>query len=70
MAAELPRTPAGLWEVCWAERLAAGELDLSPIVGRFHDCGTPAELALARRAAGDLDADLGLGFDLDPAVDL
>ena len=60
VAAGLPSSPAGLWEVCWAELAERDELELVQIAGRFHDCGTFAELEVARRFAGDLpDPDPG-----------
>jgi len=54
VASGLPSSPAGLWEVCWADMAERNELDLMPIEGRFYDCGTFAELAVARNFAGDL----------------
>ena len=43
VAAGLPATPAGLYEVCWRLEEAAGRLDLCDTSATFIDCGTPAD---------------------------
>ena len=51
VAAALPDAPAGLFEVCWRPRLGSDELEIVEHPGHFLDCGTPDELAAARRSA-------------------
>ena len=51
VAAALPDEPGGLFEVCWGPRLGSDELEIVEHPGRFFDCGTPGELAVARRSA-------------------
>lgn len=52
VAAELPDEPGGLFQLVWEPRLGSDELELIRFPGRFFDCGTPEELAMARRTAG------------------
>lgn len=47
VAAALPATEAGLYEVCWRAAQAAGRLDLCPSRATFIDCGTPRDYLLA-----------------------
>ena len=46
-ALELEPTPSGLYEEVWSRT----EVDLMPTDVTYIDCGTPADLALARRLA-------------------
>jgi NDP-sugar pyrophosphorylase family protein len=43
--------PSGLYEVCWRAEAAAGRLDLVDHLGRFVDCGTPADYLAANLLA-------------------
>jgi len=40
---EVPPRPAGLWELFWRDRLAAGELQSVGVDGPFVDCATVAD---------------------------
>ena len=51
--ATLPATPAGLYEVCFREREAAGRLELVDSPGPYFDCGTVAEYHAANMAASN-----------------
>jgi MurNAc alpha-1-phosphate uridylyltransferase len=62
VAAGLPDTPAGLYEVCWRPAAAAGALETAVGEGRFVDCGTPESYLRANRLAGPaVAADAALG---------
>lgn len=52
--ADLPPRPAGLYEASWAAGYAAGGLDLVEAELDAVDCGTPADLARARRLAREV----------------
>jgi MurNAc alpha-1-phosphate uridylyltransferase len=64
VAAALPDTPAGLYEVCWRPAAGADALETAVDEGRFVDCGSPASYLQANRLAGPVvaaDATLGPG---------
>jgi N-acetyl-alpha-D-muramate 1-phosphate uridylyltransferase len=48
---QLEPVPSGLWEVCWRDAEAAGQLDVLPLDGPFVDCGTPGRYLEANLAA-------------------
>lgn len=48
---ELPTTPSGLYESCWAAEHEAGRLDLVASTVPFVDCGTPADYLAANLAS-------------------
>lgn len=47
----LPNTPAGLWEVCWREALAAGRIETVHHHGPFVDCADAADYLRANLAS-------------------
>ena len=51
VALAIPNGPAGLYESVWSPRLGTDALELVEHEGQFFDCGTPSELAAARKAA-------------------
>ncbi len=51
IASALEATPSGLYEVCWAPRLAGGALDVVGWDGPLVDCATPADYLAANMAA-------------------
>ena len=50
VAATLPAGPSGLYEACWRPAQADGRLQVVPVDGAFHDCGTPAHYLAANLA--------------------
>lgn len=58
----VPDSPAGLWELFWRDRLAAGELVSVGVEGAFVDCATPADYLRANLEA--LAATAGPGGSL------
>ena len=48
---ELSDEPSGLYEVLWQRQQEEGHLELVPVNGEFHDCGTPADYLAANLAA-------------------
>lgn len=58
--ADLPTTPAGLYEVCWRPWADRGALEVVRHDGTFVDCGTPADYLAANLAAtGGVTASAG-----------
>jgi N-acetyl-alpha-D-muramate 1-phosphate uridylyltransferase len=49
VAASLPPTPSGLYEVVWSKQ----PVDLVPTAASYVDCASPADLELARRLAAE-----------------
>ena len=76
-AAHLDAVPSGLWEVCWRDRLAAGEVETVAHHGPFVDCGTPAQyldanlqaVALAGASIVDPTAAVDPRMATDPVLD-
>lgn len=61
LAARLPATPAGLYEVCWRREEAAGSLDLFRSTSVFIDCGTPRDYLAANLDWSGGDSVVGKG---------
>ena len=60
--------PAGLYEVCWRPRAAAGRLDLLPAPGPFFDCGTPRDYLAANLEASGGESVIGAGSVIEGEV--
>lgn len=61
VAAELEPRPSGLYEVCWRDREARGELELVPATGAVIDCGTPVEYLAANLTVSGGRSVIGAG---------
>jgi N-acetyl-alpha-D-muramate 1-phosphate uridylyltransferase len=62
--AEFAAVPSGLYEMCWAERWAAGTLDLVRHDGPFVDCGTAADYLRANLLASGGGPVIGAGASI------
>jgi N-acetyl-alpha-D-muramate 1-phosphate uridylyltransferase len=59
--ARLDREVSDLYQLVWAPKFAAGELELVTVDGRFVDCGTPSDYLFANLLASGGRSVIGTG---------
>ncbi len=69
VAATLPSTPSGLYEVCWRHEELVGRLDLCPSGATFVDCGTPVDYLRANLDWSGGESVIGAGAQVHGTVE-
>jgi N-acetyl-alpha-D-muramate 1-phosphate uridylyltransferase len=65
---DLAPVPSGLYEVCWRDEEAAGQLELIRTTSTFIDCGTPRDYLLANLDASGGASIIGAGAVVEGEV--